>query len=628
MTFKKIFFAAAVLFLFAGNVFSQGFIETGLVTNPKVIARYAKGPWHVKNTDTLELPFFDDFSKTVVYPDSTLWENNYVFVNNDFGLNPPTVGVATFDMLDEKGCIYENASSSGFYADSLTSFPINTNYPGDTTIILSFWYQPQGIAYNAPETGDSLILQFYSPVTGEWYKMWAAEGSDVYDFKPVFIRLDSIFLSNGFQFRFVNKASIGDNNNPSWASNGDFWNLDLVYLDKDRSMTDSSIDDIAINTCFDTPINTYQSIPWRHFNSSVSLITSPDDPDFRVLAPVGYCDLGVDSANIGRYFEVKDLLSDSIVYPTADLGSENIFLNDCVEFNPFYQGNVFPQNGRDSGLFEIKFYIKYDTTGGLRYLYRYNDTIRRIQKFYDYYAYDDGVPESGAGLYGVGTSHAYLAYKFKVLKGDTLRAMKVFFNRTKTEANRKYFILTVWNDNNGSPGNIIYQQIGYRPEFLDSLNAFVTYKLDTAIYIDSAETFYIGWEKTTEDFLNVGFDKNHNASDKIYFNINGYWEQSPLYGAMMIRPVFTKEPYVKNTEPAYNKFEVKIYPNPAGDFINVVVGINSSVKILNSQGITVYEAHKNKRNYRINISNYSSGLYFIIVEDGRGNKQIRKFIKY
>ena len=261
-------------------------------------------------------------------------------------------------------------------------------------------------------------------------------------------------------------------------------------------------------------------------------------------------------------------------------------------------------------------------------MYRYNDTIRRIQKFYDYYAYDDGVAESGAGIYGVGTSHAYLAYKFTVLKGDTLRAMKVFFNRTKTEANRKYFILTVWDDNNGTPGNIVYQQIGYRPEFLDSLNAFVTYKLDTAIFVDSAETFYIGWERTTEDFLNIGFDKNHDASDKIFFNINGYWEQSPLYGALMIRPVFSKEPYVKTSEPKYNGFEVEVFPNPAGSFINVRTSVNGTLKILNSQGLTVYESKIQKRNTVIDLSAYSPGLYFIIIDDGRGNKQIRKFIKH
>ena len=199
MTFKKILFAAVGLFLFAGDVFSQGFIETGLFSNPEVEARYAEGPWKLKNSDTLELPFLDDFSKTYVYPDSTLWADNYVFVNNDFGLNPPTIGVATFDMLDEKGRIYEDASSSGFYADTLTSFPINTDYPGDTTIILSFWYQPKGVANNAPEAGDSLLLQFYSPVTGEWYKVWSAEGADVYYFKPVFIRLDSIFFGKRFQ---------------------------------------------------------------------------------------------------------------------------------------------------------------------------------------------------------------------------------------------------------------------------------------------------------------------------------------------------------------------------------------------------------------------------------------------
>ena len=626
MIYKRTVLFIIILFVFK-LAFSQTFIETGLISNPLVEKRYEKGPWAVKTSDTLELPFLDDFAKTKIYPDSTLWEDNLVFVNSQYALNPPTVGVATFDMLNEKGEIYEDASSAGFYADTLTSKPINTEYPGDTTVVFSFWYQPQGVAANAPETGDSLILEFYSPVTDKWYKMWSKAGESVTDFQPVFIRLDSVFLAKGFRFRFYNIASIADNTMPSWASNGDFWNIDMVYLDKDRSLEDSVIHDIALTVPYDSPIKDYQSVPWKHFFTN-SLIVSQDDPDYNVTATVSYCDLGEDSANIGRYFTVKDLLKDSVVYPLADLGSENIFTGDCVDFTPFYQGNIFPQNGRDSGLFELKFYLKYDTTAGLRQLFRYNDTIVRIQKFYDYYAYDDGTAESGAGLYGVGTSHAFLAYKFKVLKGDTLRGMKVFFNRTKTEANRKYFILTVWNDDNGQPGDIIYQQTGYRPEFLDSLNAFYTYVLDTSIYVDSASVFYIGWQKTTEDFLNVGFDKNHDESSNIFFNINGYWEESPLYGALMIRPIFSKQPYTAAPHISFNEYDCKVYPNPATNVVYVSTTVRSKVSVLNTQGQIIFSSNNLSNTHTIDLKNLSAGIYFIVTADDRGNKQIRKFVKY
>src|SRR4051812_16013479 len=48
---------------------------------------------------SLTLPFVDDFSYEGVYPDANLWMDNYVFVNRDFPVDPPTIGVATFDGL-------------------------------------------------------------------------------------------------------------------------------------------------------------------------------------------------------------------------------------------------------------------------------------------------------------------------------------------------------------------------------------------------------------------------------------------------------------------------------------------------------------------------------------------------
>ncbi len=624
----KILVAAVIVFSATKNSNAQ-FIETALTSNPAVEARYHKGPWKAfKSADTLELPFLDDFAKTKIYPDSTLWENNYVYVNETFGLNPPTVGVATFDMLDEKGMIYENASSEGFYADTLTSKPINTDYPGDTTVIFSFWYQPQGVAANKPETNDSLILQFYAPDSGRWYRVWSTPGSEVTDFQIVLIRLDSMYLAKGFRFRFINRASIADNSIPSWASDGDYWNIDMVYLDRNRTMNDSIVDDIAIITPVGSPFqHMYQAVPWKHYSPATFLIPNEDDPSYYNLHEINYCNHSTDSANIGKYITVKEIVMDTVVYPVSELGNENIFSGDCQSVKPFYQGNIFPAIRQDSADFEIKFFIKYDTTSGLRELYRWNDTITRIQRFYDYYAYDDGSAESGAGLYGVGTAHAYLAYQFTSYKGDTLRAVKIFFNRTLNNANRKYFILTVWNDNNGEPGDILYQQIGYRPEFRDSLNAFYTYLLDTAIYIDSGEVFYVGWQRTTEDFLNVGFDKNNDVSNMVFFNTYGYWENSPLYGALMIRPVFSTEPYLNNTQPDYPELKVTLYPNPASNTIYLNTGTyGCTYRIYDLSGRMLLNGQTAGKTAIIDISGLKAGIYIVKVRDGRQRIATRKLI--
>lgn len=114
------------------------------------------------------LPFFDDFSTSHVYPDSTKWSDCKAFINDGFPLLPPNRNAATLDVLDETGAVYSYAISNPFIAEHLTSVRIRLDSiftpearaitPADS-VYLSFYYQPQGKG-NAPEAGDSLVLQF------------------------------------------------------------------------------------------------------------------------------------------------------------------------------------------------------------------------------------------------------------------------------------------------------------------------------------------------------------------------------------------------------------------------------------------------------------------------------------
>lgn len=114
------------------------------------------------------LPFFDDFSHSNVYPDSTKWTDNNVLVNDGFPLCPPNRNGATFDVLDADGRVYNYAISNAFVAEYLTSVRIRLDSimepepraltPADS-VYLSFYYQPQGNG-NSPEAQDSLVLQF------------------------------------------------------------------------------------------------------------------------------------------------------------------------------------------------------------------------------------------------------------------------------------------------------------------------------------------------------------------------------------------------------------------------------------------------------------------------------------
>jgi len=51
------------------------------------------------------------------------------------------------------------------------------------------------------------------------------------------------------------------------------------------------------------------------------------------------------------------------------------------------------------------------------------------------------------------------AYQFELNRPDTLRAIQMYFPQMLDSVNNIEFLLTIWEDNNGSPGNIIHQQI-------------------------------------------------------------------------------------------------------------------------------------------------------------------------
>ena len=106
-----------------------------------------------RTTAPLQLPFFDDFSNYTGYPDTTKWLENQTFVNADYAVFPPTIGVVTLDAIDGNGALYAGISTSSTPADTLTSRQIRLDsafspYPKKLTpadsIYLSFYYQPGG----------------------------------------------------------------------------------------------------------------------------------------------------------------------------------------------------------------------------------------------------------------------------------------------------------------------------------------------------------------------------------------------------------------------------------------------------------------------------------------------------
>jgi hypothetical protein len=609
-------FLILILTIFVGNVFAQEVLtDFGNI----VLQKYSKeyfSKLSLKETlefDTLDLPFFDDFAHSFVYPDSTKWMDKFAFVNNDYAIDPVSIGVGTLDAINQYGAVYSHLPSvSSAIAEYLTSMPINLNVDAADSVYLSFYYQAGGNG-NTPELRDSRVLQFKSPET-QWKSVWRQAGGVAMDtFKLVLIPItNEDWLVKGFQFRFLNYASVSSAYEPSWISNTDHWNLDYIKLDTARSYLDTLANDVAFIKSFASMLNGFESVPWNHYklNHAGLVIDS--------LTWI-YKNSWDDTYNINRQVEIVDLYGSNIGFSMLD-DSENILPFETIEYTrkiPYF----FSSDSQDSARFMLKGYIRTDLTED-RYIYRFNDTIQYYQKFENYYAYDDGTAEKGYGITGQNTAYSSLAYQFTPLVADTLYGVYIYFNQVMNEGNRKYFFLNVWADDNGVPGDTVFQKIGVIPEYSDEINGFIYYSLDTALYVDT--TFYIGWTKTTDDMLNCGFDMNNVANQHLFYNVSGEWQNSSIAGALMVRPVFGYHPIRSASIESPIVVDFDIYPNPANEYIKISsLSANDMAEIYDATGKLI---KRQNASGEINTSDLPSGMYIVRLVSNLGEYKTKKLL--
>jgi hypothetical protein len=482
--------------------------------------------------------------------------------------------------------------------------PLNLDYPVQNDTWLSFFYQPQGLG-DEPEPGDSLTVEFYSPLSSKWRSVWSVEGRPLAPFTRVWIQVDDTsYFHTGFRFRFKNYASLPKSQSfIGYDSNADHWNIDYVYLDKGRSETDTSIKDVSMITNLASILKSYESVPWNHFPDAFRT-------EIRPSLKITYRNNDITTRNVTRFFQIRDLMSGSAPY-TLPGGAVNVEPGEKHEYEfPF--NYPFDETNYDSAIFSIKSYLVTDEDD-----YKWNDTITRYQVFNNYYAYDDGTAEAGYGLSGEGTAGASVAYRFKNYKEDTLRSVRMYFNRTADNSSQVYFRLAVWDndENNDRPGNLIYSLPGNKPEYLDELNKFSTYTLDTLLVV--SEFFYVGWIQTSTALMNVGFDKNNNNRNNIFYNLGQEWFNSSFNGSLMIRPVFGKRSAGTSSVNNLASNELQVFPNPASDFIRFELPSYTSdfpatISIFNLQGKLVSSIKVKDEN--IPVFNLLPGMYVLRAE--------------
>lgn len=598
--------------------------------------------WQASITDTISLDtvkgLLDDFSYNSVYPDTALWLNNKVFINRGYAKSPVTLGTATFDGLDANGYPYNfmvSDASSGA-ADTLTSKPINlrnylhngntVNYlPGDS-LYFSFYYQPQGWG-NSPESSDSLVLEFTSSLLTSWLPIWSQRGSTLAandsSWKLVMIPVKDLqYLQKGFQFRFRNYATL--------SGNLDHWHIDYVYLNKNRTRTDTIFEDVAF--VYNTPsmLQIYSSMPWKHYDTTFM------KAQYATTIRNNY----TAQKNVTFTYNIYDETG-SIVhnYPASADNVHSYWSNGYADNAAFVTpplavatpplvSYLFPSPLTDTTHYTIEsiLYTNPDK-------HRDNDTIRHRQQFYNYYAYDDGTAESALYLTEL---NARLANKFTSTIGDTLKCIDIYFNPVLTDASLYAIELNVWSEGAGVPGTLLYQSDTIvTPMYAQTgHDHFTHYYLDPPLYLP-AGPFYIGFTQKTDQQLNVGFDRNTNTQDKIYYNLSTpSWSTSSYTGSLMMRPVFGVADFYAGMEDnaviAKRTSNITVYPNPANDKLYINTSANTpdekvSYSIIDMYGRTVAENKISTLEY-IDISGLAEGIYFIRVVSGNKTSAV-KFVK-
>ncbi len=618
------FVLSTILFLFISALIchAQESIR-GLSENPVLFNQGKQISTLKAGSDTiiLNLPFIDDFSSSNAYPDQRKWIDKYVFINSTFPINPPSIGVATFDALDENGHLYSYADSiTTFNADQLTSRMIDLNFPTRNDIYLSFFYEPGGLG-SLPDPGDSLMLDFWSPSNNEWKKMWEISGDTMaHKFRQTLIHINQPeYLQKGFRFRFRNLISFGTSPSAPDGQNNrntDIWNLDYVRLDTARNENDTTIKDVAFVEPMHSLLKNYQSMPWDHYLKAFVI-------EKRSTIKVTYRNNDKIVHNITRNFEIKDMYepSEKLVFSAGAediLPGKNFFLETDLP-------NPFTTTSTDSALFEVKSYLITDANDDKR-----NDTIRFRQVFSNYFAYDDGSAEDGYGFRENGGDFGRLAYQFNSYISDTLVAVKFFFVSTKWAKNSNHFFkLAIWDDMNGKPGKLLYLKSSVNSS-TDSIkaNEFNTFKLDTSLIVKGK--YYVGWIQSDYFYLNVGCDRNNNGDAYGFILKQGYWKQLKGYGSLMIRPIFRhiKSIVLESKQLIYKSLTV--FPNPANDYITINFDTlqelgKTSYSIYNAKGMKVMQSTFSGNN-TINVNNLTSGFYILILEQDKTNFAPVKFL--
>ena len=628
---------------------AQGFIVEPLKANRALELENSKNiSFRTVTADTprINLPFIDDFSNAGPFPSPILWLDKQVFVNTTSSTKQPSYGVATFDGINSNGRPYDTLNYSYGTCDSLTSTFINLATYQDNaqtaprkltiadSVYLSFFIEPKGLCY-PPFAADSLVLEFKDS-TNQWNTIQTFQGLPKYilgkDSLLHAFQLDSVppfsfvkikinnarYFSKNFQFRFYNYGR----RDGAYSQ----WHLDYIKIAPNGKYNTTNLDDVTFSELPPTILSKYTSMPYKHFKAQLAAeisysVSATFDNLFAVAKNPTQTNAAV-STSMGTTLTEPITIIDGVNIPLS-----SFYTSIAKSFSIFFRDNLksIPDNSNFDAYTDYSLTIAGQEARDTLQVALVNDKVRRVTRFKNYFAYDDGSAEQQITATGENTQ---TAYQFKTNVSDTLRGVMFYFPHV-FEGATGLFNLSIYKDSLATTPILTMKNLApfYLDKKADTLQGFTSYGLkspknatkDTFLVLP-AGNFYVSWQNVGDVHIPIGFDKNNLNNTKYLFQFkNGVWEQDSIdRGSVMIRPIMGSS-VVQNSsqlatiEPLSDWLHV--YPTPANDFI-FVESVNSNTSDYQFRMINLSGAVQNisVANNQIEVAQLSNGFYILQVE--------------
>lgn len=638
MTFYNKILVLAILQLLCISMLAQE-VERDLIFSPT--GKNKGGDAYVVRggAPAMSLPFLDDFAWPSFFEESgesnidlVRWDTSPVRRTQTMSINAPTIGVATLDGMDAGGYPYNfNSNDAHGWADTLTSRKLYLEgMTAEGGVTLSFWFQGGGIGNAPDENQDSLIVEYKSVgIDGDfWTQVWGVEGNDFEEFTQVVLPItNGEYLHSGFQFRFRNYGSL--------MGNTDLWHIDYVYV-ATGGATGNPIEELAFNESANSLLRNYSAMPWTHFS---------DNPEFYMkdtlhIESTNFGNGPNNQENTGITVKLKAQESDPVEYTNEFIQNVSVpvgvftteFLANLLDESNSQSDLVFDTSLSDSiATFEVSFWqeeVGFITNQTAVFD---NDSIGFDQVFDDYYAYDDGTAEKAYALDAIGGE---LAVRFPLAIADTLDGVLIHFTPFYDNASEETFVLKVWDDNAGVPGEMIDTMYQFHNPlyFTEGYDMFAYYPFDNPIPVSG--TIHVGLIQQEVDRLNIGLDKNTNSNTgNLHFKLgNGFdWAPSSIEGSLMLRPVLRAgKEFIVDLDEVENPILISSpYPNPTSSTLNFNAEGEVAWDIFDINGKFLLGGKESTGSNSIDVQLLPNGVYILQVRpnEGRGLEHHRFVIQ-